>query len=89
MLEVMRGVEDRSARFRSVVALLFPDGAEIVADGAVEGLIAHEARGRDGFGYDPIFEVDGRTFGEMSVKEKNDLSHRARALRALVESLGI
>jgi XTP/dITP diphosphohydrolase len=89
MLEVMRGVEDRSARFRSVVALLFPDGAEIVADGAVEGLIAHEARGIDGFGYDPIFEVDGRTFGEMSVKEKNDLSHRARALRALVESLGI
>jgi len=89
MLEVMQGVEDRSARFRSVVALLFPDGAEIVADGAIEGVIAHEARGTVGFGYDPIFEVDGRTFGEMSAGEKNDLSHRARALRALVESLGI
>lgn len=89
MLDVMRGVEDRSARFRSVVALLFPDGVEIVAHGAIDGVIAHEARGSVGFGYDPIFEVEGRTFGEMSAGEKNGLSHRARALRALVESLGI
>ena len=88
LLEVMAGVKDRSARFRTVVALVFPDGVEITAEGVVEGSIIEEPRGNSGFGYDPVFEVDGRTFGEMTLEEKSLLSHRARAIRALAESLG-
>jgi XTP/dITP diphosphohydrolase len=88
LLEVMAGVEDRSARFRTVVALVFPDGVEITAEGVVEGSIIEEPRGNSGFGYDPVFEVDGRTLGEMTLEEKSSLSHRARAIRALAESLG-
>ena len=79
---------DRRARFRTVVALVFPDGAEIVAEGAVDGVITVERRGNGGFGYDPVFEVEGRTLAEMSLDEKNGLSHRARALRALATELG-
>ena len=89
MLEVMDGVVDRSARFRTVVALVFPDGVEIVAEGLVEGVITDSPRGRGGFGYDPVFEVGGKTLAEMTAKEKNDLSHRARAIRALARSLGL
>lgn len=89
MIEVMVDVGDRSARFRSVVALVFPDGVEVVAHGSIEGVIANEPRGSVGFGYDPIFEVDGKTFSEMTADEKNELSHRGRALRILVESLGM
>ncbi len=88
LLEVMDGVEERSARFRTVVALVFPDGVEITAEGVVEGSIIEEPRGNSGFGYDPVFEVDGRTLGEMTLEEKSSLSHRARAIRALVEGLG-
>ena len=89
MLQEMAEVQDRSARFRSVVALAFPDGVEIVAEGSLEGCIATEGRGSRGFGYDPIFEVDGLTFAELSAEQKNELSHRARALRALVEAVGL
>ncbi len=89
MLEVMTGVTDRSARFRTVVALVFPDGVEVIADGSLEGAITHEPRGAQGFGYDPVFEVGGVTLAEMTLAEKNDLSHRARALRALVRSVGL
>lgn len=89
MMQVMAGVEDRSARFRTVVALVFPDGVEIVAEGSVEGRITESPRGERGFGYDPVFEVDGITMSEMSLEEKNQLSHRARALRSLIESVGL
>lgn len=89
MIEVMNGRSNRSARFRTVAALVFPDGVEIVADGTVDGLITEAPRGTRGFGYDPVFEVDGRTLAEMSAEEKNELSHRARALRALGERLGL
>lgn len=89
MMELMDGVEDRAARFRTVVALVFPDGVEIVAEGSVEGEITDEPRGSRGFGYDPVFEVDGVTMAEMSVEDKNKLSHRARALDALVRSVGL
>lgn len=89
MLDVMTGVVDRSARFRTVVALAFPDGVEILAEGTVEGVIAEEPRGEGGFGYDPVFEVDGRTFAEMGPEEKNKMSHRARAIRALAVSVGL
>lgn len=89
MIRVMNGIEDRSARFRTVVALVFPDGVEIVADGSVDGRITEEPRGERGFGYDPVFEVDGVTMAEMTLDEKNELSHRALALRALIESVGL
>ncbi|HEX6222151.1 MAG TPA: RdgB/HAM1 family non-canonical purine NTP pyrophosphatase [Acidimicrobiia bacterium] len=88
LLEVLDGQDERRARFRTVVALVFPDGVEVTADGALDGVITDAARGSGGFGYDPVFEVDGRTLAEMSVEEKNGLSHRARAIRALAESLG-
>lgn len=89
MMEVMDGVENRSATFRTVVALVFPDGVEVTAEGDVQGLITHAPRGDRGFGYDPVFEVDGRTFSEMTASEKHALSHRARAIRALVADLGL
>lgn len=87
LLEVLDGVEDRSARFRTVVALAFPDGVEVTAAGSIDGRITTERRGEGGFGYDPVFEVGGVTLAEMSLEQKNALSHRARALRSLLESL--
>ena len=89
LLEAMEGVEDRTAHFRTVVALVFPDDVEVMAEGSVDGVIARARRGSGGFGYDPIFEVAGRTLAEMTVQDKNDLSHRARALRALGQRLGL
>lgn len=88
LIEVLADEDDRSARFRTVVALALPDGVEIVADGVLEGVIADQPRGPGGFGYDPVFEVEGRTLAEMGVEEKNSLSHRARAIRALADSVG-
>ena len=88
LLEEITGVEDRRATFRTVAALVWPDGAELVANGFVQGVITTEPRGVDGFGYDPVFEIDGRTLAEMSIDEKSGLSHRARALRALAIVLG-
>lgn len=88
LIEAMKGRTDRSARFRTVVALVFPDGVEIVAEGSVEGVITERTRGERGFGYDPVFAVGGQTLAEMTLEEKNQLSHRARAIRALVEMVG-
>jgi XTP/dITP diphosphohydrolase len=88
LLREMEGIEDRRARFRTAVALVWPDGAEIVAEGVLDGVITAAPRGENGFGYDPVFEVDGLTLAEMGLAEKNILSHRARALRALAEALG-
>jgi XTP/dITP diphosphohydrolase len=88
LLSQMAAVVDRRATFRTVVALVFPNGTEVVAEGAVDGVITVERRGERGFGYDPVFEVEGRTLAEMSLDEKNRLSHRARALRALATELG-
>lgn len=89
LLAVLEGRSDRTARFRTVVALVFPDGVEVTADGTLDGVIAATARGTEGFGYDPVFEVNGKTLAEMSTEEKNHRSHRARAIRALAESLGL
>jgi XTP/dITP diphosphohydrolase len=83
---------ERTARFVSAAAAVWPDGREVVRRGVVEGHVAPAARGGAGFGYDPIFvpvEGDGRTFGEMTADEKHALSHRGRAFRALREDLGI
>lgn len=90
MLQELDGVADRSARFRTVALLRFPDGREIVAEGVCEGSIAEAERGERGFGYDPLFIADagdGRTFAEMSMAEKHHLSHRGRAFRALATAL--
>ncbi len=80
----------RTARFRSVAMVCFPDGSELAAEGVVDGVITVEPRGSGGFGYDPVFapvEGEGRTFAEMGAAAKNAMSHRARALRALLEIL--
>jgi len=82
LLAAMHDAADRSARFRTVVALADGD-ALVTASGSVEGTIALSERGSGGFGYDPIFEVAGRTMAEVGVAEKNMLSHRARAIEAL------
>ncbi len=87
LLRELDGVEDRRAWFRSVVALVMPDNSEVLADGALEGVIAESARGSGGFGYDPVFEVEGVTLSEMGMAEKNKISHRARALRSLADVL--
>ena len=92
LLAEMRGVAPagRTARFRTVAMVVWPDGAELIAAGAVEGLIAAEPRGLGGFGYDPVFvpaEGDGRTFAEMSDAAKHAVSHRGRAFRALALAL--
>lgn len=89
LLRELVGAADRSARFVTVVALALPDGESVTAEGAVEGRIAEARRGKGGFGYDPVFEVEGVTLAEMGPEAKNRLSHRARALRALGEVLGL
>jgi XTP/dITP diphosphohydrolase len=84
------GGGDRTARFRTVALVSFPDGSELWAEGVVDGTIAGAARGMGGFGYDPVFvpsEGDGRTFAEMTSAEKNVISHRGRAFRALAAAL--
>jgi XTP/dITP diphosphohydrolase len=80
----------RGARFRTLALAYFPDGRRFVAEGASDGVIATEARGTDGFGYDPVFipgDGDGRTFAQMSSAEKHSMSHRGRAFRALAVGL--
>lgn len=88
LLQALDGVpaDGRTARFRTVALLRFPDGRELVAEGAVEGTIAEQAVGDEGFGYDPLFvpaDGDGRTFAQLTAAEKNATSHRARAFQAL------
>jgi XTP/dITP diphosphohydrolase len=86
VLERLRGVspEARTARFRAVVAIAQPDGTVRTFEGVVEGRIAERPAGREGFGYDPIFLVqgEGRTMAELDSQIKNRISHRARAVRA-------
>ena len=82
--------DQRTARFRTVALLRFTDGREIVAHGVCEGTIAMEEIGGRGFGYDSLFipkDGDGRTFAQMTIDEKHELSHRGRAFRALAEML--
>jgi XTP/dITP diphosphohydrolase len=86
LLAALAGVEParRGARFRTAVAVVFPDGRERLAEGVCEGTILEAPRGAGGFGYDPVFLVpdSGRTFAEMTLREKDRLSHRGRAMRA-------
>lgn len=90
LLEAMRGMTDRRARFRTVVMVVRPDGSELAVEGVCEGTIATEERGERGFGFDPLFIPaggDGRTFSQMSEADKNAVSHRGRAFAALVRAL--
>ena len=92
LLAELAGVpaEERTARFETVALVRWPDGRELAATGAVDGVIAGDARGTNGFGYDPLFvpaEGDGRTFAELTAEEKHALSHRGRAFRALAAEL--
>lgn len=79
--------EARTARFVSAVACVFPDGRELTVRGTCEGVIGYEQKGQNGFGYDPLFYVGERTFAEFSPAEKDAVSHRGNALRALVKEL--
>jgi XTP/dITP diphosphohydrolase len=81
----------RTARFRCVCVACLPDGREFSAEGVLEGRITDTPRGANGFGYDPLFEVEdsGRTMAELSDAEKNAISHRARAVRALAARLAV
>jgi len=87
LLRELEGVASRRARFRTVVALVTPDGDELLAEGVLAGEILDAPRGSGGFGYDPVFAVAGRALAEMPPEEKNRISHRGRALRALVAAL--
>ena len=87
LLRELTGAPDRTARFRTVVALALADGTVHEFAGEVSGRISETPRGAGGFGYDPVFaptESDGRTFAEMSGAEKNQISHRARAVAGLL-----
>lgn len=91
ILHRLEGVpeEQRSARFVCAVACVFPDGTELTSEGVFEGRIGYEAKGENGFGYDPIFYVpsEGRYSAELSPEEKNSMSHRGQALRKMKEQL--
>ena len=79
----------RSARYRCVAAIAWPDGHELAAEGVCEGSLVPEPRGAGGFGYDPVFVPEGqaRTMAELADREKDAISHRGRAFRALRELL--
>ena len=90
LLGALSGVPDRSARFVTVVLVAWPDGSETIVEGVCSGRIAEAERGDRGFGFDPLFAPDhgdGRTFAEMTAEEKNAVSHRGRAFRALAAEL--
>lgn len=88
VLSMLGDNKDRNARFRTVIALII-NGGEYLFEGTVEGVILREKRGTEGFGYDPVFIPEDKdlTFAEMSLEEKNKISHRARAFRKLREFL--
>ncbi|MBN2488431.1 MAG: XTP/dITP diphosphatase [Methanosarcinaceae archaeon] len=87
VLKLMEGETDRRATFKSVIGYCEPGEQAFVFTGTVDGQIAYEERGTGGFGYDPIFEYQGLTFGEMGDEEKNKVSHRRRALDKFFEWL--
>lgn len=87
ILRLMKGVEDRRAFFKSVVAYAEPGQETRMFVGDVHGQIGFEARGTKGFGYDPIFYVGERSLGEMELEEKNRISHRAKSMKFLKEWL--
>lgn len=91
LIDRLEGVPDekRTARFVCVIAAAYPDGTVKTARGTMEGMIGYEERGENGFGYDPIFFLPeyGCSSAELSMEEKNKISHRGKALRAIKEVL--
>ena len=91
LLDALRNVplSERTARFRSVLALAGPDGSLLLTDGVCEGLIQFAPQGNGGFGYDPLFYMpnQGKTLAEMTVEEKNKISHRGNALKAFKKKM--
>ncbi len=89
VLEEMEGKTDRRARYVSVVALVYPDGKTETFRGECYGTLTHKREGTEGFGYDPIFYYEdfGKTLGQVSLEQKNTISHRAKALNLLKEYL--
>lgn len=89
LLENLKDVPDekRTARFVSAVCCVFPDGRELTLRGTCEGVIAREVQGNGGFGYDPVFLYDGKSFGTFTAEEKDKVSHRGNSLRKLAEEL--
>jgi XTP/dITP diphosphohydrolase len=81
ILRLMEGVKDRGARFTTAIAFADADGVRVFS-GTIDGTITTAPRGREGFGYDPIFECNGTTLAEIPLAEKSRISHRARALSA-------
>lgn len=88
VLQKMEGIEHRKARFITVIALII-NGETITFEGVVDGTITKEKSGMEGFGYDPIFMPDGynKTFSEMEMAEKNQISHRGKAVKKLMDHL--
>lgn len=82
-------VEKRTARFVDAIAAVLPDGRDLVVRGVIEGKIGYEEKGENGFGYDPIFMLPdmSRSTAELSPEEKNEISHRGKALRQIAEKL--
>ena len=90
VLRRLGGSSDRRAKFVSAVGLISPSGDIFIFKGEVEGVLLGERRGEGGFGYDPIFFYPplGRTFAELTAEEKNEVSHRGRALKKVLAFLG-
>ena len=88
LLENLKGVENRNARFRTVISLIM-NGEEFLFEGICEGIISNERMGEKGFGYDPVFVPKGSStsFAQMSTEQKNEFSHRRKALDKLIEFL--
>jgi XTP/dITP diphosphohydrolase len=89
ILNLMKGVNDRGARFECCIGFMMPRGEPFIAKGIAAGTISGEKKGAGGFGYDPIFipEGHGRTYAQFEIEEKNKISHRGRAIASLVEEL--
>ena len=89
LLRKLSGLSNRKGRFICTLALVYPGGKEIVVEGTCEGIIIDEPRGEGGFGYDPVFFIPemNKTFAELSSEEKNQISHRARAVKALINRI--
>lgn len=85
LLNELEGIDNRSAQFKTVIALI-KDGKKYLFEGTVDGTITKEPRGTGGFGYDSVFQPSGfdKTFAEMTLEDKNQISHRARAIEQLV-----
>lgn len=89
LIAALQGIENRSAHYLCALALVYPDGQSVTAEGRCDGLIQDEPKGEHGFGYDPYFFVPqfGKTMAELDVDAKETISHRGKALEELIQQL--